>query len=153
MRGASERRRLRHEFVKYVPDVLEPGVLYVTVEYATAVHLCCCGCNNEVVTPFGPTDWRLVFDGETVSLQPSIGNWSFPCRSHYWIRKNEVRWAGDCSDERVAAGRHRDRVAKVRHFDLPAEPPAPEDDLGVVAPTATEGMWARAKRWFRKLWR
>jgi hypothetical protein len=34
----------------------------------------------------------MVFDGKTISLDPSIGNWSFPCQSHYWITSSEVRW-------------------------------------------------------------
>jgi hypothetical protein len=49
-------------------------------------------CGNEVVTPFSPTDWELTFDGKTISLYPSIGNWSLRCQSHYWITKNKVEW-------------------------------------------------------------
>jgi Family of unknown function (DUF6527) len=56
--------RLAHEFVDHIPDVLDPGVLYVSMKYATAAHRCCCGCGLEVVTPFTPTDWKLTFDGE-----------------------------------------------------------------------------------------
>jgi hypothetical protein len=81
------RASIRHEFVDLIPDALEDGVLYVSVQYATALHLCCCGCGSEVVTPLSPTDWSLTFDGDTVSLRPSIGNYSFPCRSHYFITR------------------------------------------------------------------
>lgn len=81
---------LSHEFVPSIPDTLEEGVVYISIPYATAVHLCCCGCKNEVVTPITPTDWELTFDGETISLYPSIGNWGFACQSHYWIRRNRV---------------------------------------------------------------
>lgn len=104
--------RLRHEFVEYIPERPENGVLYVSMPYATAVHNCCCGCGREVVTPFSPTDWKLVFDGESVSLTPSIGNWSFDCQSHYWIERDVVRWAGRWSREEIDAGRKRDRIAK-----------------------------------------
>jgi hypothetical protein len=52
---------------------------------------CCCGCGHEVVTPFSPTDWKLTFDCVSVSLYPSIGNWSPPCRAHYFI---ECGWNG-----------------------------------------------------------
>jgi hypothetical protein len=62
------------------------------MEHATAIHLCCCGCGLEVVTPFAPDSWKLIFDGRTVSITPSIGNWQFPCRSHYWISKNVIHW-------------------------------------------------------------
>lgn len=85
--------QLLHEFVTTVPDDLEGGVLYVSMPYATAIHLCACGCGNQVVTPLSPSGWQLVFDGVSVTLHPSIGNWRLPCRSHYWIRRNNVRWA------------------------------------------------------------
>ena len=74
---------LQHRFVPHIPEKLEPKVLYISMEYATAAHSCCCGCGEEVVTPLTPTDWRMTFDGETISLSPSIGNWNLRCRSHY----------------------------------------------------------------------
>jgi hypothetical protein len=83
---------LVHKFVRSVPEVLEDGVIYVSVDYATAIHKCCCGCGNEVVTPLSPTDWELTFNGKTISLYPSIGNWNFKCKSHYWITRNTVEW-------------------------------------------------------------
>ena len=99
--------QLRHEFIEEAPDQLEEGVLYVSMEYATTLHLCCCGCGNEVVLPLRPTAWRLRYDGKTISLSPSVGNWSFPCRSHYWIQNSRIRWAGAWTEERVEAGRQR----------------------------------------------
>lgn len=79
---------LTHEFVEFVPDQLEEGKLYISIPCSVVVHKCACGCGNEVVMHLSPTDWKLTFDGETISLYPSVGNWQFPCRSHYWIRKN-----------------------------------------------------------------
>jgi Family of unknown function (DUF6527) len=35
-------------------------------------NLCCCGCGEKVVTPLRPTDWKLIFDGKTISLDPSL---------------------------------------------------------------------------------
>lgn len=91
---------LAHKFVKSVPDVLEDGVIYVSVDYATAIHKCCCGCGNEVVTPLTPEGWKLTFDGKTVSLDPSIGNWNFKCKSHYWITRNIVEWCPKWDEQR-----------------------------------------------------
>jgi hypothetical protein len=71
-------KTLAHEFVESIPDVLEEGKIYVSIEYATVVHECCCGCRKEVVTPLSPTDWRLIFDGKKVSIDPSNVDWSFP---------------------------------------------------------------------------
>jgi hypothetical protein len=110
------RQALRHEFVEFIPAVLEEGVVYVSTTYATAAHRCCCGCGHEVVTPLTPTDWTLSFDGATVSFNPSIGNWSFPCRSHYWIERNRVIPAPSWSTSQIEAGRDRDRWAKGLHY-------------------------------------
>jgi hypothetical protein len=81
---------ITHKFVELIPDVLEDGVLYISIPHCVAIHKCICGCGNEVVTPIAPDGWRLSFDGESVSLSPSIGNWNLECRSHYWIRNNQV---------------------------------------------------------------
>lgn len=110
---------LNHEFVEYIPTTLEEGVVYVSVVYATAVHKCCCGCGNRVVTPFSPTDWKITFDGESITIYPSIGNWSFPCQSHYWIRRNAVEWAERWTSAEIVAGRTRDQITKERHYVRP----------------------------------
>lgn len=109
-------RTLEHRFVRSVPRELEPGVLYVSMEYATAVHSCCCGCGEQVVTPLSPTDWKMIYDGESVSLTPSIGNWQLPCRSHYVIRQGRVIEADSWSTAHVEAEHHRDKVAKARFY-------------------------------------
>jgi|GEM_PF-1496866 len=83
---------LTHKFVDSVPDMLEEDVLYVSIRFRTVIHKCCCGCGNQVVTPLSPSDWKLTFDGRSISLCPSIGNWKFPCQSHYWIKCNKVEW-------------------------------------------------------------
>lgn len=107
---------LQHEFVETIPRKLAEGVLYISIPYATAAHLCFCGCGSEINTPLSPTDWRLIFDGRSVSLYPSIGNWSLPCRSHYWIDRDRIGWARQMSQAEITAGRVRDRLAKDRYF-------------------------------------
>ncbi len=107
---------LKHKFVDLIPEELAEGTVYVSIPYGTVVHKCCCGCGNEVVTPLGPTDWQLVFDGESVSLTPSIGNWSLPCQSHYWINRNRVAWASRWRSAQIAAARAADRAAKDEYF-------------------------------------
>ena len=84
-------KTLTPRFDEYIPADPGPGQLHISLRYATAVHLCACGCRRKVVTPLKPTGWRLIFDG-TVSLDPSIGNGQYPCRSHYYIRSNRVEW-------------------------------------------------------------
>lgn len=109
--------RLEHRFVQFIPDKLEPGVIYISMEFATAAHSCCCGCGEQVITPFTPTDWKLTFDGETVSLWPSIGNWSFRCRSHYIIRRSRIIGAEPWDDEEIEENRRRDKQRKHDFFD------------------------------------
>lgn len=106
MTGASN---LRPEFVEFIPDRLEPGVLYISRRYATASHLCCCGCGREVVTPLNLAKWRLNERAGKVSMAPSVGNWSFPCRSHYWINADRVQWATAMAPEVIKAVQARDR--------------------------------------------
>jgi hypothetical protein len=103
-----KRTTIGYEFVEFVPNDLEEGVLYISLPYATAIHLCACGCGIKVVTPISPPEWQLRWDGDTVSLHPSIGNWQYPCRSHYWIRRNRIEWARLMTEREIAAGRRRD---------------------------------------------
>ncbi|HEX3462523.1 MAG TPA: DUF6527 family protein [Candidatus Elarobacter sp.] len=103
----------RHVFVETLPEALEHEVLYISPKHAAAVHYCACGCGKEVVTPFNPTTgWKLKFDGKSVSLCPSIGNWRLPCRSHYYIKRNRIEWVPRMSDEEIAAGRQADMRAR-----------------------------------------
>jgi len=137
---------LQHRFVELIPEDLEDGMLYVSVEYGTAVHRCCCGCGEQVVTPLSPTDWKITFDGESISLNPSIGNWSFRCRSHYWIKNNRVSWAGHWSTREVDAGRARDRLNKEQRFSEMAV--RGEDRIANAAATPEEVGWiAGLWRW------
>lgn len=98
--NSEHRSTLRPVFVESVPNthLVESDVLYVSMAYATAIHKCACGCGSETVTPLAPDEWSLIYDGETISLTPSIGNQRLECGSHYWIRQNKVDWVVD--DER-----------------------------------------------------
>ncbi|MDQ0614042.1 hypothetical protein QF046_001683 [Microbacterium sp. W4I4] len=107
-------------FVDYIPNELEEGILYIAAEFGAVVHLCFDGCGERVSTPLHPGQWTLTFDGTTVSLSPSVGNWGLPCRSHYIIRRNRVVWAADWSTEAVVRSAASDRQA----VDRPAIPRA-----------------------------
>lgn len=96
------------QFVELIPREIQDGVLYISEKYGTASHNCCCGCGMKVVTPFSPARWQLRREGSLVTLFPSIGNWNFPCRSHYWIRRNRVEWAGAMSHQDIRRVKERD---------------------------------------------
>lgn len=100
---------IRPEFVEFAPPTLSPGVLYISERFKTALHLCPCGCGEKVVTPLSPARWQLIRDGDIVSLQPSIGNWDYACRSHYFIRRNQIVWSGHFSPQQIERVKERDR--------------------------------------------
>lgn len=108
--------KLTPRFVDIIPEKLENSVLYISKRYAIAVHKCCCGCNEEVFTPIAKTDWSLRVNSGRATLYPSIGNWSFACRSHYWVRRNKVIWAGELPQQLIDRGRTLDRIAKKAYF-------------------------------------
>jgi hypothetical protein len=122
-----KRERLAHEFVQYIPERLCEGTIYISIPFATTAHKCCCGCGNEVVTPLSPTDWELIFDGKSISLYPSIGNWNFACQSHYWIERNRVKWARRWSRKEIDAVRSHDRLVKEKYFER-VDTQLPDDD-------------------------
>jgi len=107
---------LAHEFVEFIPDNLKERTIYISLKYCTAVHRCCCGCGREVVTPLSPTAWELIFDGETVSLYPSIGSWNLPCQSHYFITKSKVVWARKWTKNQIERGRKREARTKDNYY-------------------------------------
>jgi hypothetical protein len=42
--------RYTAEFAESFPTPLKPRILYVSLSYSTAAHVCPCGCGCEVVT-------------------------------------------------------------------------------------------------------
>ena len=128
--------RLRPEYVDVIPDAVQDGILYISEEYGTALHKCCCGCGQEVVTPLGPTDWKVRNGQEGVIVHPSIGNWSFDCQSHYWIDQGRIYWANQWTLEQIRSGRVRDQQAKQDYFDK------------TTRGRRKSGFWARLWRLF-----
>ena len=153
--------RLEPRFVGEVPEPLEPGFLFVSLEHRSMLHLCACGCGAEVSLPLTPLDWHFTYDGEAISVWPSVGSWSLPCRSHYVIDRGRVRWAADWTDEEVAAGRRRDRRRRAAREAPEVEGPtatvvpvsvAPAIAGGSTPPADGSGVLAAARRWLSALW-
>lgn len=104
------------KFVDFIPEQLNEGIFYISEKYGTIVHKCCCGCGQEVVTPISPVEWQLRKDGATITLRPSIGNWNYPCQSHYLISRNKVEWAGRMSMQQIQWVQERDRKDKELYY-------------------------------------
>jgi hypothetical protein len=130
------RSELEPVFVEFVPTELDDGLLYVSMEYATASHRCACGCGVRVVTPLGLADWILTFDGR-VTLSPSVGNGQFACGSHYLIRKNRVVWCRPMTRGAALATHKLDTAQRAQTYGRP--------------PLA--GVLTRLRRWLRRVLR
>jgi hypothetical protein len=125
--------RVEPTFVTYVPRDLEDGHLYISMEYATAVHLCACGCGAKTITPLSTDGWTLTFNG-TVTLRPSVGNGQAPCRSHYLVIDDKIHWLPPIGTAETRAAIARDR----------------EVAASVHAAQTRSGWWSRVKaalRW------
>lgn len=88
-------KNVKPQFVDEIPSTKKHGDLYISKKYEIAVHLCACGCGVETVTPLhdrGPRTWKLEENGKKVTLSPSIGNQTFPCKSHYFIKNDIIEW-------------------------------------------------------------
>lgn len=144
--------QLKHQFVEFIPDELDDATLYVSMEYGTVRHRCCCGCGEDVVTPLSPTDWKLIYDGDTISLHPSIGNWSYECHSHYWIAHGKVVWADTWEQDRIDAGRRADQRSKQVHYEPPATAINKVDETAAPEPDSQAPMM-RLLRWLAPLFR
>lgn len=146
---------LKADFVEFIPESLKEGVIYISQRYGTATHRCCCGCGQEVVTPIGPTSWSLQIKDGTVTLYPSIGNWSLPCRSHYWIRNGRVEWAGamtkqDIQRGRVADKRMRDKYFKEANSRKESSQPRTQEQIPQIhtQPDWLDRTWHAIRKWF-----
>ena len=86
---------LKPKYVEFMPESLDSGILFISLIYEIAIHLCACGCGTKVVTPLDKIHgWELEQKdgGTTISLHPSIGNYQIPCKTHYFIKNNEIIW-------------------------------------------------------------
>jgi len=74
--------------------IIQDGELWYSEEFQTASHLCACGCGSRTITPIDANNWTLQIseDGYTFTLSLSIGNYQYPCGSHYSIVDSKVVW-------------------------------------------------------------
>lgn len=131
-------------FVETIPaDLadLQAGTLYISMKYNTLVHRCPCGCGGLSEVGLHPATRRLIYDGQSVSIEPSIGVRTLPCRSHYWIRNNRIVWA-------KPLGKEMDKWFDEDRRDLTA---AFEGRSGAQRPTAGKRWWSRLTQRVRKL--
>lgn len=90
---------MRIHFVETIPQAnsIKDNNLYISLTYNMTMHRCASGCGQLVPLPLSPADWSLTYDGETISLSPSIGNGILACHSHYFIQNSQVIWSSEMS--------------------------------------------------------
>lgn len=76
-------------YVDYIPSELDQFKIYISEENKVSIHKCLCGCGEKVVMPLNNKGWSLEkYSDEKITFYPSIGNYNFPCNSHYIIKKS-----------------------------------------------------------------
>lgn len=98
------RQKINYLFVTEIPALssMKPNTIYIDIEHNVCSHLCPCGCNEEIITPLSRNHgWTLTYDGDSISLSPSIGNGAYKCKSHYFIKNSEIVWCPniDCTPD------------------------------------------------------
>ena len=101
------------EWVEDMPQSMRSGTLYISIKHRLIEHVCACGCGEEISLPLGKSEWRIAYDGDSISVFPSVGNWRLPCKSHYVIRENKTIWCTRWTEKQILEGRKRDRAEKL----------------------------------------
>lgn len=140
--------KFKHQFVEFMPDVIQEGVIYISLEYKSVIHKCACGCGKEVNTPLHPTGWKMIYNGEDISLKPSVGNWSFDCKSHYWITNSEVEWSLKWSDETIGKVRTNEDFERQEYYKNKDSENVDKDPNDLMNLTVSKPI---KKNWFQKL--
>ena len=107
---------LKPVFTKRIPEELDSGIMYVCIEGKTMMHLCPCVCGKIVVLSLDRTFWSFKYDGENISIFPSIGNYQFPCKSHYWIIDNCIVWDSDLKNDVFSKNRVQKLMKRIKHL-------------------------------------
>lgn len=129
-------------FVSSIPEILEEGKLYISEKDEIALHKCCCGCGEEVVTPLNPAGWRIIKNSQTVvTMRPSIGNGQNRCKSHYFITKNHVDWLNKMTPRLTAMAQARDHRDREKYIAEKNAARATQKSNG------EHGLLAILKRW------
>lgn len=97
-------RDIKHIIVEEMPsyeDMLQDViyVYYYDIDHGVSIHKCMCGCGEQTVMPFikkglninSNKVWVLNFINDKIDFEGSVGNYSYPCKSHYMIQKGQVK--------------------------------------------------------------
>ena len=128
------------EFVEYIPangDDLISGNVYISMKHGMVVYRCPCGCEGLSEFMLDPIRYRMEYDGINVSFYPSIGISYLKCRSHYWIRDNQIQWCVPMEDWEIDKARRRELASALEVRDR-------EKSKGI------RQMWSRFVIWWER---
>ena len=128
------------EFVEYIPangDDLISGNGYISMKHGIVVYRCPCGCEGLSEFMLDPIRYRMEYDGINVSFYPSIGISYLKCRSHYWIRDNQIQWCAPMEDWEIDKARRRELASALEVRDR-------EKSKGI------RQMWSRFVIWWER---
>lgn len=138
-------RSIKPDYVPLLPEMFEEGVLYICEEFGLTAHKCCCGCGEDVYLKLGPAKWELTKESNgNVSLDPSVGNWKYACKSHYWIMNNRVIEAGRMSARAIEGVQKQDRRDRDRHIAQLNARPGSE---------SSNSLWQRIRMFIVRIFR
>ena len=128
------------EFVEYIPangDDLISGNVYISMKHGMVVYRCPCGCEGLSEFMLDPIRYRMEYDGINVSFYPSIGISYLKCRSHYWIRDNQIQWCAPMEDWEIDKAQRRELASALEVRDR-------EKSKGI------RQMWSRFVIWWER---
>lgn len=77
------KQKMKLSAVEFIPENLEPGILYYSEIYKTAAHICPCGCGKEYSVPISEDGWNIS-NIDLLTIQPSFHH-RINCMAHYII--------------------------------------------------------------------
>lgn len=104
---------------EFIPSDLQSCNFYYSSRFRTSAHLCACGCGSKIVLPIRDNEWHLQIEEDGFTLDPSVGNREFACRSHYRIIEGRLKWYQPMSDREVELSRARDLRHRQRVYPMP----------------------------------
>lgn len=107
-------------FVDTIPkaEYIDEGHFYVSIKYGMTMHRCASGCGQLVPLPLSPVDWSIKYNGETVTLNPSVGNGVLSCNSHYRIVESEVVWSMGMSEAQIERQKKTDEKILIDYINV-----------------------------------
>ena len=83
------------EFMTNVND-MKDNIIYISLKYGVTGHRCLCGCGLLTILPLNQKEdseeirnhgWGMTDNDGKLTFTPSVGNYQYPCKSHYIITK------------------------------------------------------------------